>query len=373
MNRSGAEISKRPATLFRYREAYPLKLKTPIIDFGNGTYYQPLNNIPGYVQDRNTYMQSIQTLLELIKGEPYLYIQTHDFPDHDAVATAFGMQYLLSEQGIQSYLIYEGSIQRDSLFRMAEELAISIDHVVDHSIHPDNKIILVDGCKGNKNVHKLPGEVLAVIDHHNSPAPEDVPFADIRPEYGACSTIIYTYLDELGLSIPRNTASALMIGLLVDTAHLSRGISEADITCHYNLYGRADIGLVNSILRNNIQKQDLQYYREVLNEVTIENQVAFYCFEDGCTQNLLGILSDFFLSIQEVNFVFFCAINEDKINLSVRSEKPEWDAAEILQTIQRGIVFGSGHQDIAGGVILDTSLFNIESCYQELKELLQLE
>lgn len=325
------------------------------------------------MQYSNKYMQSIRTLFELIKGEPYLYIQTHDFPDHDAVAAAFGLQYMLNEQGIQSYIIYEGSIQRDSLIRMTEELTISIDHIVDHSIHPDNKIILVDGCKGNKNVRDLPGEELAVIDHHNSPAPEDVPFVDIRPEYGSCSTLIYTYLDELGLTIPQNIASALMIGLLVDTAHLSRGMSEADITCHSNLYGKADIGVVNSILRNNIQKQDLKYYKEVLNEVTIENRVAFYCFENGCTQNLLGILSDFFLSIQEVHFVFFCAVNEDRINLSVRSEKPEWNAAKILQTIQGGIVFGSGHPDIAGGVVLDPSLFDIERCYQELKQLLKVE
>ena len=37
-------------------------------------------------------------LVELLKGN-VVYIQTHNFPDPDAIASAFGLQYFLKQHG----------------------------------------------------------------------------------------------------------------------------------------------------------------------------------------------------------------------------------------------------------------------------------
>lgn len=311
-------------------------------------------------------MESIKNLFPYIQNEDFVYIQTHNFPDHDAVASGYGLKHLLEHKGITSHLIYEGSIQRDSLVALIDHLKIPINHASEHPIKEEDKIIIVDGCKGNKNVTDLIGDEVAVIDHHEVISPDDVKYSDIRPEYGACSSIIYSYYQELGYEIPPDICTALLCGLNVDTLQLTRGADEADVITFSGLYTKADIAYVNSNLRNHIQEKDLNFYRSALDNVRIQNKFAFCYFKDGCNQNLLGIIGDFFLALKEVDFVFLCARNNSQINFSLRSEKPEWNSAIIIQDILKGIGFGGGHADMAGGIIKDISLFNAEKIYTKL-------
>ncbi len=51
-------------------------------------------------------------------------MQTHDFPDHDAIASAFGLQGVLAGAGVPSRIVYAGDLQRDSLRRMIRDLGI---------------------------------------------------------------------------------------------------------------------------------------------------------------------------------------------------------------------------------------------------------
>jgi len=306
-------------------------------------------------------MSRVMELLEVLRGRKPLFIQTHNFPDHDAVASAFALQSLLVSQGITSELIYDGEIQRDSLKEMIAELGIPIRPQALLARVESDAIVVVDGCKGNQNVTDLVGTEIAVIDHHQVNAPEDVPFVDVRPGVGACSTILHSYFLELGHEVPRKVATALLIGLNTDTAQLTRGVSEADVTAFAHLYRLADIPLHNSILRNYIQSKDLSFFRFALDHVSIEAGVAFCYFPDGCNQNLLGILSDFFLAVQEINFVVLCAHNAGGINFSVRSERPGANAAAVIQEVLRGIGLGGGHRDMAGGLIKDAALFDSET------------
>ena len=38
----------------------------------------------------------------------HVFIQTHNFPDPDAIASAYGLQYLLHSRGLESTIIYKG-------------------------------------------------------------------------------------------------------------------------------------------------------------------------------------------------------------------------------------------------------------------------
>ena len=168
---------------------------------------------------------------------------------------------------------------------------------------------------------------------------------------GACATLIHGYWDEAAEVDPRQVATALMIGINMDTALLTRQVSRTDIQAYADLYTRADIRLENSILRNSIQTKDLAFYRHALANVQIRDGVAFCWFPDGCNQNLLGILGDFFISLEEAEFVVLCARNGGVINVSVRSEREDWNASQVVQAALDGIGFGGGHADMAGGII----------------------
>lgn len=317
-------------------------------------------------------MFQILDLIKQLKNEKRVFIQTHNFPDHDAVASAYGLSKLLSEFEINTHIIYKGEIQRDSLAKMIENLNINISKYEEFDIKEEEKIIVVDGCKGNSNVEELIGDEIAVIDHHDVMEPENVRYVDIRKDYGSCSTIIYTYYKQLEKNISGDVATALIIGLNLDTAQLTRGVSEEDVNAFYNLYKKADIKLVNSILRNYIKVLDLNSYKFLLHNMKVDSSIAFCYFEDGCDQNLLGILGDFVLSLEEICFVILCAKNNGVINFSIRNEKSELSAAAIIQDVLKGIGFGGGHMDMAGGVIKDISKFKKEEIYNRFVERIKL-
>jgi len=315
-------------------------------------------------------MQHITDLIKYLRDEKYIFIQTHNFPDHDAVASAFGLQEFFKNYEITSYLTYDGDIQRDSLFDMIDSLKINIQHVSRYDMNDKHKIVIVDGCKGNKNVTDLIGDEVGVIDHHQVVKAEDVPFNDIRPGIGACSTILFSYFQDYNFTIPQNVATALLIGINMDTSLLTRGVSADDIYAYSSLYTLSDVRLVNSILRNFIQQKDLAFYKEVIERVIITNTVAYCYFPDGCNQNMLGILGDFLLALKEVDFVILAAKNNDKINFSLRNENNKWNCSLIIQQVLKDIGFGGGHIDMAGGIINNINLFDEKKIYTSFMELL---
>ncbi len=302
----------------------------------------------------------INALVASLKSEQRVFIQPHDFPDHDAVASAFGLQHFLRHHGIASHLVYDMEIQRGSLKTVIRDLAIDIQKVSACAMSPQDKIILVDGCKGNKNVSDLIGDEVAVIDHHQAICPDDIEFADIRTEYGACASIVASYFFEANVPLPQAVATALMIGISLDTGFLTRGTCAHDLKAYWQCFPLADTAYVNSVLRNNIQYDDLQYYRFMLKHMVCTDRLAFCFFPGGCDQNLLGILGDFLLSLDTVDFVVLCARNDNRINLSLRSETAAWAADRIVRRILAGIGFGGGHAEMAGGVVNDATLFDPE-------------
>ncbi|MBU3915718.1 DHH family phosphoesterase, partial [bacterium] len=299
------------------------------------------------------HLETITELMDFLRGEKHVFIQLHNFPDHDAVSSGYGLQYLFKQFGIVSHLVYEGELQRNSLKRVIMELNIELTHIDNAKMQKEDKIIIVDGCKGNKNVRDFHGDEVAIVDHHQVACPEDVEFSDIRPGYGACSTIVASYFKELDIKIPKEIATTFMIGINTDTSHLTRSFSKQDQETYFECYSIADIEYLNSILRNYIEVQDLRFYQYLINNMRYFKRTAFCYFPDGCDKNLLGILGDYALALDKVDFVTLCARNGTVINFSVRNENLEWDASRLIDEVLKGVGFSGGHAEMAGGIIND--------------------
>ncbi|NPV00868.1 MAG: recombinase RecJ [Brevinematales bacterium] len=312
----------------------------------------------------------INELIDFLRRSPKFYIQTHDFPDADAVASAFALRNLFLQRGFIPVIVYAGEIQTPTLMSMIERLQIPLVCANEIEIFEHDYIVIVDGCKGNKNVTDLPGDEIAVIDHHLVSNPESVKFTDIRPHYGSCSTIIASYYHELDEIIPRDIATALYIGLEVDTALLTRKVSPDDVEVFGRLFELTDHQLANTILRNHIQTEDLRFYKYAIDHIQIKDRIGFCYFPQGCNQNLLGILGDFFLALREVNFMILCARNGEFVNVSIRSEVPEWNASRVIRQALEGIGNGGGHAEMAGGLIRNAESFKPDEFYAKIESIL---
>lgn len=303
-------------------------------------------------------MAKVKKLVKSVSKYDRIFIQTHNYPDHDAVSSAFALQYLLNSFGIESNIIYHGEILRDSLQRMIDRLKIQIKHHSCFQIDGADAIIIVDGSKKSRNVAELKGKVAAVIDHHQGTEFTDLDFCDIRSDFGACATIIFSYFAEISLEPSVEVATALHTAINFDTHQFTRNVNILDIETVALLYRVSDVNLVNSLVRNSIKIEDLPSYEYLLKNIKFHHNFAYCHFSSGVDKNLLAILSDYLLTIDGVQFVVLSAKYLDEVIFSIRSELAEFPAHIIITEVLAGIGSGGGHIDMAGGRIPNVSDFN---------------
>ncbi|MDB1124191.1 DHH family phosphoesterase [Vibrio algarum] len=314
--------------------------------------------------------QFFELLLKKLDQHKRVIIQPHDFPDHDAVSSSFAMQYLLTQLGYNCVIVYSGYISRVSLKNMINWLAIDIRHINDETLTPDDKIIVMDGCIGERNVTDMPGIEVAVIDHHQVDAPDFIWYEDVRPDYGSTATIMVEYFKYFGLEIPEAVSTALLLGLMFDTNSLTRGVSPSDIKAMLELRESADLTLTNKIFRNQLEYQDLDNFKDLLKDVQRERNLA-YCILPYCSTQMLGVLGDFLLSIDEVDNVVLITPHHQRAYLSLRSECPNTNLAKIIkkQLNDSGIGYGGGHKHMAAGVIHSSvSLNNLPKIMNQFRQ-----
>lgn len=296
-------------------------------------------------------MNKLNELLSHITA-PHVYIQTHNFPDPDAIASAFGMQKLLETQGISSSICYLGTIERHSTVKMIDALGIKISKVPDlNLISSKDEIILVDSQKGNANVRDIPGNKIICIDHHPTFEEASYAFKDIRPEVGACASIIANYFIGHGIPLDSMTATALLYGVKIDTANLTRGVSQLDLDMFYNLYKQTNQDILRYLDQSSIQFDDLAAFSNAINSIQVFDNISFANTGLNCPEALIATISDFMLSLSEVEFSIVYSMKSEGIKLSIRSEFPKYDAGQVCYKALDGIGSGGGHDTMAGGFV----------------------
>ena len=296
---------------------------------------------------------------ELLKNitHDHVYIQTHNFPDPDAIASAYGLQQLLKSRGIISTLCYSGKIDRHSTSRMIQLAGIEIQNIDKlSSVNDDAEIILVDSQKGNSNIINMTGDEIICIDHHPtnsrcvSPTLE-YRFHDIRPDVGACASIIASYFFENNIPMDKNIATVLCFGIKIDTKGLSRGVSAFDMDMFYRVFKLADQNIIHRLENSTLEFSDLKVYSAAINSIQVYGTISFAHAGFNCPEALIASVSDFMLQLKEVDFSVVYTLRDNGVKLSIRSEDSLHDAGVIVGRALAGIGSGGGHASMAGGYI----------------------
>lgn len=309
-------------------------------------------------------------LIDLLKGHR-VYLQTHNFPDPDAIACAFGMQKYLEYFGVVSTICYVGSIDRFNTRKMMDNFGIEIhsyDEITD--MQKDDYIVHVDCQKPNANTTDLPGEEVACIDHHPIyKHTDEYRYQDIRI-VGACASIVASYYLEDDVPIGRDIATALVYGIRMDTDNFSRGTTSFDLDMMSYLYEFVDNDKLNYMYNSSIEFHDLKAYGAAIENIEVFDYVGFSHIPFECPNSLVAIISDFVLSLDVVDVSVVYSVNSDGIKFSVRSERSEIDAGRLVYNALYGIGSGGGHAAMAGGFVSRERLEKIGSDYDgKIKEL----
>lgn len=297
-------------------------------------------------------MAKLNELLQQINRE-HVYIQTHNFPDPDAIASAYGMQRLLEYHGISSTICYKGKIDRYSTGKLLEIIGIELLNVehLEEILKAEDEVILVDAQKGNSNIIDIAGEEIICIDHHPMNEKYEYRFSDIRPEVGACATMIAQYYYENDVPMDWKIATALTYGIRIDTNNLSRGVSKLDMEMLYRLYDICKYDVIHMLENSSLCFEDLVAYSSAISSIEVYDNVSFADTGADCPEALIANVSDFMLALVEVAFSVVYSRREEGIKLSVRSQNEVLDAGKIVAEALEGVGNGGGHASMAGGFV----------------------
>lgn len=295
-------------------------------------------------------------LIELCKNQT-VWIQTHNFPDPDAISSAFGLQRLLAHFGISARLCHEGQIDKLSSRKMLDLCGITMEPCgeICGIMRESDRIILVDCQKNNGNTTDLIGDEVAAIDHHPTFVKVDYLYADLRIT-GACASLIADYYRALQVEPDAQTATALLYGLRMDTLQLSRGVTEFDIEMYAYLFRYADKALLRELETNNMEFADLQAYGSAIEHIRCYGKVCFSHLDFVCPDALVAALSDFLLALTEIEVVVIYARRAGGYKFSIRSEREDVHAGQLANLALKDWGNGGGHASMAGGFAAEENL-----------------
>lgn len=283
-----------------------------------------------------------------------VYVQTHNYPDPDAIGSGFGLQKLLETYGIDVTLCYHGKIDRLNTRKMIELLDINIlsKSELDGILTEDDPIICVDSQKSGGNIIDLPGDEIACVDHHPTTEPVDYFYKDVSM-VGSCATIISEYYEKLNITPSSTVATALLYGLQMDTDGFKRGVTDRDIHIFGFLHKYADKNILSKLELNQMEFQDLHAYGAAISNIQIYDRIGFASIPFPCQDALIAITCDFILSLDEVDLAVVYSKRENGYKFSVRAEETSdcYDCGHIISETLKDIGSGGGHAFMAGGFL----------------------
>ncbi|MCK8816864.1 DHH family phosphoesterase [Natroniella sulfidigena] len=296
-------------------------------------------------------------LKELITDFDKVYIQPHDNPDADAIASAYGLERLIESWDQEAVIIYQGGeIKKPNLRNLIKEYRLKLMLVgAGFAIGDDELLVIVDGQYGAGNVSLVAAQNIIVIDHHLEEGNQKCLGKDIQPRIGACATMIVNYLREYGLEMDQELATVLYFGIYMDTDSFTGGMTVLDSDNKVFLEEYYDSEVFDYLRLSTLSFADIKTCAEgMLNTQRYENLV--FSKMGDCGDNLLGHTSDLLSEINGVDIVVIYSAREQGFKFSVRSYHDYITAQELALELAAGVGSGGGHANKAGGFIITDKL-----------------
>lgn len=298
----------------------------------------------------------VEELFALLGVRPHIrpLILCHNNPDPDTIASAYALSYLLSKKlGIRSMIGYGGVVTRAENKAMIQRLKIKMMAFKKISPAKYDSIILIDAqpATGNNLMSTKDALPLAIIDHHPfRKLSQKAPFHDVRPSYGATSTIITEYILAADLKITQSVANALLYGLKTDTNSLIRGASKADYHAFNHLTPLTNPRVIGCIEKPELPVTYFNDYHRGLANILIYKDAAVSRLGKIRTESIVPELSDVMLRIEGVSWSLCIGEIDDQFVLSLRSKSRKLKAGIILVRLLGKRGSAGGHREMAGGV-----------------------
>ncbi|OLP19607.1 exopolyphosphatase-like protein [Leptolyngbya sp. 'hensonii'] len=368
-------------------------LENQLIDFPatkavNGAINHPLQRGP------EQKVEGLHQVLEQHRGDRQLVI-LQDFPDPDALSSAWAYKLIAQQFGIQCDIIHAGVLSHQENIALVRLTGLPAQRCTAQTLKSKDLsdyqgCVFVDGQGTTSQLLPLLQQAglptVIVVDHHSPQGNLKAEFTDIRPEVRATATIFTQYL-QLGLLTLDSTvsqhvkcATALMHGIRADTNNLMQA-KEDDFQAAAYLSRFYDAQLLNAVLQSARSKRVMDVIERSLRNRLLQNNfsiagVGYLRYDD---RDAIPQAADFLVTEENVHtaVVYGIVHDEDKelevVVGSLRTTKITLDPDEFIKEAfgqdADGHFFGGG-RSMAGGFEIPMGFlsgFNDNADYAKMK------
>ena len=283
------------------------------------------------------------------EGAESILILLQDDPDPDAIASGLALRQVLGRNKQTAPLGSFGRVTRPENLAMVKLLEIEIDKIARNDLKNFDRIALVD--LQPPHLVNPPEEVDLVIDHHPEQFNYKSHLKDIRPNYGATSTILLEYLLCSNSPIGTRLATAMLYGIKSDTFALSREVNEWDVEAFSYLYPLANQNLMRRIERPELPPAALDALSLALKNRRVIDKVAFVHLGRVERDDLIPQMADFSLSFEGIEWAFVSGVFESNYVISVRNVGYVRAAGRAVKEAFGDIGSAGGHASMAKAII----------------------
>ncbi|MBD3298879.1 MAG: hypothetical protein GF341_09510 [candidate division Zixibacteria bacterium] len=282
-----------------------------------------------------------------------LLIMPHDYPDPDAIASAFALRFLASEVfGIRSTIAHGGVVGRPENRAMVDALRIRMQTLTPGHFNRFASFALLDTQPGFGN-NSLPARYTPsiIIDQHEALGSHDADFVHIDNTAGATSVLLAQALLATEEPIPSKLATALVYGILSDTLNLSRAGSKTDIDTYLTLLPHADVRALARIQHPRRTRESLATLGRGIHNASIVDKTIVSHLGSVENPDVISQVADMLLSCEGMRVAFTTGRYKKRLHLSLRLATRFRSAAKLLRHVVEDQQSAGGHGRIAGGAV----------------------
>ncbi|HSJ96715.1 MAG TPA: DHH family phosphoesterase, partial [Myxococcota bacterium] len=273
-------------------------------------------------------------------------------PDPDGIACGVALRALLGRKSPTTPLLSFGAVKRPENRAMVAALGIEVRTIAPAELEEFDGLALVD-VQPTVFGEGAPARVLAVdvvIDHHPERSGYDARIRDIRPAYGATSTILTEYVRAAALEVRPKLATALLYGIKSDTQLLGRETSGRDIQSFAFLHALHSPALLRRIERPALPVDGLRALGRSLARTGVEDGIHMLVL-GRVREDVIPQVADLGLQAEGAEWSVAAGIVGGDLVFSVRNVGYVRAAGEVVRAVVEGLGVGGGHRTMAKGII----------------------
>lgn len=294
------------------------------------------------------HVQSVRKVLD--SGDKIGLLLQPD-PDPDGLASALALRVLLGRNKISTPILAFGRVTRPENLAMMRLLDLEVHTITTADLGAFDRIALLDVQPAHFGSSVVLPRVDAIIDHHPLKDDSVAKHLDIRPSYGAASTIMNEYLRAAAVNIGQRLATALLYGIKSDTLFLNREVIDADLDAFVSLYPDINYNLLRRMEKPELPMRFAPVLATALKTMIKRDGVLASCLGQVEREDLIPQIADFLLQFEDVEWVLCSGVFDSDVIVSIRNVGYVRSAGDVVKRVVSDWALGGGHRTMAKMII----------------------